>query len=180
MATTELTDKQQAWIDHYIIHKNATKAARLAGYETDDYATLRNIGSVNLSNPNIRAELDRRFRARAMTADEVIERYGDLARFDPSEWIGDDGKINIAALRDSGLGHFIRDSIPMREGRRITLANPDTGLKWLGRHLGLDGQRLDVTVEHKPTPQGEEIGHLVDILRDLTVPIDDSTVVDDT
>ena len=56
-----LTDKQRAWLERYLACLNATEAAR-GVYDTEDYATLRLLGSQNLSQPHIRAEIDRRLK----------------------------------------------------------------------------------------------------------------------
>ena len=44
----ELTDKQKAFVDEYLIDLNATQAAIRAGYSKD---TAQQIGSENLSKP---------------------------------------------------------------------------------------------------------------------------------
>lgn len=53
-----LTTKQEAFVAAYIgqAKGNATEAARLAGYEGSE-ATLRSIGSENLTKPNIEARI---------------------------------------------------------------------------------------------------------------------------
>jgi len=155
-----LTDKQRAWIDYYVIHKNATKAAELAGYDSDDYSTLQSIGSENLSKPVIRAELDRRFRERTMTADEVVGRMVAAARFDLGEFLDGEGEIDLVKLKAAGLGHLVRESIPTREGRKITLADPDAALKLVARHLGLLADRLDVTLQDKSGPTIDELASI--------------------
>lgn len=47
-----LTEKQKLFVLYYLIHLNATKAAKLAGYEGNDN-TLKSIGSENLTKPDI-------------------------------------------------------------------------------------------------------------------------------
>ena len=72
-----LTDKQRAFIDHYLVCLNATEAARLAGYKSP-----RQMGSENLSKPYIRQQIDKRLKSKTMTADEVIARLDEQARAD--------------------------------------------------------------------------------------------------
>jgi len=176
---TKLTDKQQAWIDAYLVTLNATEAARRV-YDSDDYSTLQSIGSENLSKPVLRAELDRRFRERAMGADELIMRESEAAALDIGPYVQEDGTLDLKRMREDGKTRLITGLVPGRDGLKVELVDPHASRKLLARYHGLLSDRLDVTVEHKPTPQGEEIGHLVNILRDLTVPIDDSTATDDT
>ena len=64
-----MTEKQEAWLNHYLVCLNATEAARLAGYKSP-----RQMGSENLSKPYIRQQIDKRLNATTMTADEVL--YG--------------------------------------------------------------------------------------------------------
>lgn len=60
MAKTKLTPKQAVFVKEYVKTKNATKAA-LVAYDTEDYKTAQNIGSVNLSNPIIRTKTEQLF-----------------------------------------------------------------------------------------------------------------------
>lgn len=82
---TRLTAKQQAFADFYIIHKNATKAARLAGYSGDDNA-MAVIGARNLRNAKIRAYIDRAFQEQVMSRDEVLARLASIAGGDGTGW----------------------------------------------------------------------------------------------
>ena len=52
-----MTDKQQIFIERYLLHFNATKAAQEAGYSLD---TASNIGHENLRKPEIKAVIDER------------------------------------------------------------------------------------------------------------------------
>lgn len=52
-----MTDKQTLFIEHYLTHFNATKAAIQAGYSED---TAYSIGSENLLKPEIKAVIDSR------------------------------------------------------------------------------------------------------------------------
>lgn len=78
------TDKQKAFINHYIVHLNATKAAQLAGYSEK---TAYSIGHENLRKPEISAEIEKRLRENAMRADEVLSRLSDMARGDMGEYL---------------------------------------------------------------------------------------------
>jgi hypothetical protein len=71
--TDGLTDKQAAFVRHYLIHLNATKAAKLAGYSED---TAHTQGTHLLSQSSIRAvlarEMDARNRRLEVAADRVL------------------------------------------------------------------------------------------------------------
>lgn len=80
-----LSDKQQAFIDHYVeCGFNATEAARRAGYSQ---ATARQQGQRLLTNVDIKAEISRRMDAHAMPANEVIARMGSIARGDMADFV---------------------------------------------------------------------------------------------
>lgn len=76
---TNLTDKQQAFCEEYLVDLNATQAARRAGYSED---TAKQIGSENLSKPAIAekiAELkDERSNRVQVDADYVLQGLLDL------------------------------------------------------------------------------------------------------
>ncbi len=73
-----LTDKQAAFIDHYLMCLNATEAAARACYQ-GNRNTLAAVGRENLRKPKIREEIDRRLRERTMKADEVLYRLDQQA-----------------------------------------------------------------------------------------------------
>ena len=54
-----MTDKQTLFIEHYLTHFNATKAAIQAGYSED---TAYSIGSENLKKPEIKQVIDERIK----------------------------------------------------------------------------------------------------------------------
>jgi phage terminase small subunit len=58
---SDFTDRQQRFISEYLNDFNATAAAIRAGYSV---ATARQMGSENLSKPDIRAEIQMRLAAR--------------------------------------------------------------------------------------------------------------------
>src|SRR6056297_478874 len=74
----ELTDKQKAFCEEYLIDLNATQAAIRAGYSED---SANNIGPENLLKPSIQKEIqklkDVRSKRTQITADKVLE---ELAR----------------------------------------------------------------------------------------------------
>lgn len=90
-----LTVKQAAFVDHYIIcHGNATEAARRAGYKGNDN-TLKEVGRQNLLKPAIASAIQKRMQPeknkRIATADEILERLTSFGMGDleakPSEMI---------------------------------------------------------------------------------------------
>lgn len=72
-----LTDKQSAFVSHYLASWNATQAAIRAGYSAK---TARSIGAENLTKPDIQAAIQARLSELKMGADEVLSRLTDQAR----------------------------------------------------------------------------------------------------
>lgn len=72
-----LTNKQRAFVEHYLQTWNATEAARRAGYSE---RSARISGSRNMTNVDIAAEIRLRLQAAAMSADEVLTRMAEEAR----------------------------------------------------------------------------------------------------
>lgn len=73
----DLTDKQQAFCEEYVVDLNATQAAIRAGYSEE---SANNIGPENLLKPSIQKEIDRLKKARSkrtqITADRNLEELG--------------------------------------------------------------------------------------------------------
>lgn len=135
----EFTALQRAFIDFYILEKNGTKAARLAGYKGND-ATLAAVAYENLRKPQIKAELDRRFAEHAMSANEVLERLGDIARIDMSEFIQIKHGIPFLDLEKAEVAsklHLLKKFKTGKQGVEIELYDKQAALETLGKHLGL-------------------------------------------
>lgn len=81
----KLTDKQQAFINAYLICWNAAKAARIAGYSEK---TAAQSGVENLSKPYLRKIIDTRIEEMAMTANEALMRLSEMARADVGDFVG--------------------------------------------------------------------------------------------
>ena len=101
--TQKLTQKQQRFVDEYIISGNATRSAIKAGYSKK---TARKIGQENLTKPDIQAELKRRNdeikSAKTMDMQEVMERLASMARGETTEeTVTNKGEVIETATRNS-------------------------------------------------------------------------------
>jgi len=133
----KLSNKQRAFVDAYLECLNATEAAARARYK-GNRNTLRSVGSENLAKPAIAAEIRKHFEASAMTREEVLQRIGDMARNDISEFITDTGAIDWNAVREKG--HLIKKIIH-RKGQesQIELHDAQSALALLAKHHRLIG-----------------------------------------
>lgn len=131
MAVMSFSNRQRIFIDEYLVTLNATEAARRAGYSERTAAV---IGHENLRKPHIAAEVRRRLAERLMSAEEVLVRTADIARGDLSAYIGDDGEIDITALRASGKGHLLkryrlaRRTTTLKDGGEVTTVTTEIEL----------------------------------------------------
>ena len=88
MADRELTDKQAAFVDEYLVDMNATAAARRAGYSEK---TARQMGSENKQKPYIAKAIEKAMRERRSAfkertvlhispeiGEQLIERFGSM------------------------------------------------------------------------------------------------------
>ncbi len=76
-AKIKLTAKQQLFIDNYLIHFNATKAAIQAGYSEK---TAYSIGSELLKKPELSALIESRLKESRMNSDQVMKLMSDIAQ----------------------------------------------------------------------------------------------------
>jgi len=72
-----LTPKQQLFIDDYLIHFNATKAAKTAGYSEK---TAYSQGQRLLKHVEISTLIDARLKESRMNSDQVMKIMGDIAQ----------------------------------------------------------------------------------------------------
>jgi phage terminase small subunit len=90
LTTTDdrLTDKQRLFAAYYLgeARGNATKAARLAGYQGSDHV-LHQIGYENLRKPEIHAVIHQRLDEIGMTQGEILAELADIARADWQHFI---------------------------------------------------------------------------------------------
>lgn len=158
------TAKQKAFIEYYLETLNATEAARLAGYK-GNYATLRSIGSENLTKPNIADEIEHRFKNMAMEADEALARVAMMARGAPMDklaevfrgvaLIGDESDENCEIIgpsvsdvfqraHETGVGLYIKSVKQTKNGIHVELYDAQAALFKIMQSLGLLKDRLVV------------------------------------
>lgn len=143
----ELTDKQQRFVEEYLVDLNAKQAATRAGYSPK---TAYSIGHENLNKPEIAVAIKKVQEARAertqVTADKVLKELARVAFSDMrsyAEW-GPEG-VRLKASEDLSQD----DSAAVTEvsesfgenGRtlKFKLAHKDSALKTLAQHVGLLG-----------------------------------------
>jgi hypothetical protein len=159
-----LTDKQIAFIEHYLASWSAGDAARRAGYSANSaYA----IGWENLRKPEVRKILDERLAELKADADEVFARLTQQARASIEDFLDSNNDLDLAAARKAYKLHLIKKlKVTTRTIRRkgvdpeiiktieIELYDAQAALVNLGRIHGvfLDRTALGTPEEHDWAP----------------------------
>ncbi len=149
MSDKQLTNKQRVFIEEYLQCWNATEAARQAGYKNP-----RQMGSENLSKPDISEGIKARLSEKVMSANEVLERLSEQARGDVGDFAGvvltpkDAGDHPQSHLiqRLKTRGHRNKDGT-VTVTTQIEIYNAQTALQLIGKHYGLFVDK----VEHSGT-----------------------------
>lgn len=153
-----LTGKQAAFVEAYLIHRNATRAAIEAGYD-GDYNSCAVIGHENLKKVNIAEAISLRVKESCMSADEVLERLADHARGDIGDLLTDDGEsIDWQKAKKARKTHLVKkvsirterrtigdDKEVETETRSIELYDAQGALVQIGRHHKLFAEKIEVT-----------------------------------
>ena len=148
----KLTEKQQRFVDEYLIDLNATQAAIRAGYKVDNaYAT----GSENLRKPQIVEAIEKalaeRSRRTGINQDRVVQELAKIAFVNITNIINNDCEIlpdadeaDLAAIESVKV-----KTIPTKSGevgieREVKLSSKLKALELLGKHLGMWNDKLDM------------------------------------
>jgi hypothetical protein len=165
-----LTVRQRLFIDHLLgdAGGNATKAAALAGYASDNRQSLNQMASRLLSYVKVRESIARRMARANLTADWLKEMTAALAASNMGTFLslGDDGEPRLDWKQAERLGAFVQIRKYKEKGiksvnpdgetkvdvveRTIETHNPAPYLNLMARLLGLvnDGAQ-QVTVQHE-------------------------------
>lgn len=159
-AYLDLTPKRKAFIEEYLVDLNARQAAIRAGYATAgaDAEGIRLLGDVR-----IRAEIDKRLAVRAarvnISQNTIINEMAILALSNLSHYeINDQGYVQLTpdappdamrAIQAIKRKKIIREdqagNLTITYEVDIKLWNKPEPLKLLGKHVGLNWDRLEIT-----------------------------------
>lgn len=142
------SDKERAFIEHYVRCLNGARAARLAGYSE---RTAREIAAENLSKPRIKAEIDRCFAELKASPNEVLGRLTEYSRGDFRPFVTPDGGVDLSTAEAQEKLHLLKkvktktrtyrrkdsDTVETETETEIELNDPMAANVHLGRHYGL-------------------------------------------
>ena len=160
----KLTEKQQRFIDEYLIDLNATQAAIRAGYSVK---TAKDIGCQNLAKLNIQQAVSEQMAERSkrtgVNQDRIVLELAKIAFVNAADVIdSDDATIKAGATADdtAAIQSVKVKVIPTKEGegveREIRLNDKLKALELLGKHLGMWNDKLDVNVNIPVVISGED------------------------
>lgn len=141
---SKLKGKQLAFVNEYMVDRNATQAAIRAGYSEK---TAHSIGHENLRKPEIAEEIKRREQelaeANKITLDEVVRLAANVARFDVRKLVGPDGMPKpITELDDE-------TALAIQGVEIATMGNADAGLGEVTKYKVADrNQAIDKLMKH--------------------------------
>lgn len=125
--------KRQVFIEEYLQHWNATKAAEEAGY-----AHPGQQGHRLLKNVEVQRAIEERIAELKMSTDEILLRLADQARGSMADFIEatiDGGFIlDLDKAEDAGKLHLIKSIAETKHGVRIELYNAQAALEILLQH----------------------------------------------
>lgn len=156
--------KQRAFLEFYLQTRNASEAARLAGYKGKPNV----IGPRLLANVSIKAAVEARLAHLKMSSDEILEDLTKIARFDQLQFmtfhthpdLGQFVYINLEEIKAAGLGHVVKEIAYDKYGRQVVkLHDPMQARQWLGQNLKLFTQKMEV--------ESKDLAPLPDLLKEL-------------
>ena len=149
----KLTAKQKRFIDFYLQHYNAARAAREAGYSEK---SAKEIGNENLTKPHIKAAIDKE---NEKTADElgitrrrVLNEWAKLAFTDLPDLVDENGDLlRFELLPESAKAAIQEVTTSTRTrgdetytDRKVKLHSKTGALDALSKHLKLFTDVLDI------------------------------------
>ena len=154
MRVAKLTDKQQRFVDEYLIDLNATQAAIRAGYsaKTADQQGSRMLANVKVKQVVAEKQAQRSKRT-GVNQDRVVLELAKVAFAKMTDIVDSNGKIKEDASPDD-LACI--ESIKYKESdneyggsveREVKIASKLKALELLGKHLGMWSDKFNVTVE---------------------------------
>jgi phage terminase small subunit len=138
-----LSLRQRDFALAYATHRNATRAAKEAGYSGDDNG-LAVAGHRVLRNVKVRQFINELTETRALPKYAVLAELAALATADPSIFYDEHGKVSWAMVKKYGQ---VIQSITHYRGEKVEIKLHDKikALELLGKNLQLFADRVEHT-----------------------------------
>lgn len=159
----KLTEKQQRFVEEYLIDLNATQAAIRAGYsvKTADVQGSRMLGNVKVQSA-IGEAMAKRSRRTGINQDRVVQELAKIAFVKITDIVDSKGRIKEDAKpEDLACVEVLKQKLyEMDNGismeSEIRLSPKLKALELLGKHLGMWNDKVDVNVAVPIVISGED------------------------
>lgn len=149
----KLREKQQLFVDEYLIDLNGTQAAIRAGYSAK---TANEQASRLLANVSIQQAISERMAERSkrtgVNQDRVVQELAKIAFLKMTDVVDHNGKIkddasedDLSCIESIKYKHSDTDTGSSTE-REVKTASKLKALELLGKHLGMWNDKLDVNI----------------------------------
>ena len=161
--TAKLTEKQQRFVDEYLIDLNATQAAIRAGYsaKTADVQGSRMLANCKVQQA-ISIAMAERSKRTGINQDRVVLELARIAFVKMTDIIDSDGKIKDDATDDdlacieSVKYKSSESDTGLSVAREVKISPKLKALELLGKHLGMWNDKLDVNITQPIVITGED------------------------
>lgn len=139
-----LSPMQEAFVNEYLKCRNATQAAKAAGYSAK---TAYSKGHALKHEPEIAKAIQERFDEAAMTAGEVLALLAEQARAAYAEYltVGADQKpfVDVARMIADGKAHLIKSLKYTRNGINVEFHSAESARELIARVHGLMTDKIE-------------------------------------
>lgn len=160
----KLTEKQQRFVDEYLIDLNATQAAIRAGYSAKN---ADKIGSELLGKTRVAEAISEKMAERSkrtgVNQDRIVLELAKIAFVNVADMIDPENvtiKAGATADDTAAIQSVKVKVIPTKEGEgvecEIRLNDKLKALELLGKHLGMWNDKLDVNLNVPVVISGED------------------------
>lgn len=160
----KMTNKQQRFVEEYLIDLNATQAAIRAGYSVK---TANEQGAQNLAKLSIQEaiaqEMAERSKRTGVNQDRVVLELAKIAFVNPKNLINSKDASIKADATDDDLACIQSIKVKTMYGdkgtsveREVKLYDKQRALEQLGKHLGMWNDKIDVNVAVPVVIAGED------------------------
>lgn len=160
----ELTEKQQRFVEEYLIDLNATQAAIRSGYsaKTADVQGSRMLANVKVQQA-ISEIMANRSKRTGVNQDMVVQELARIAFVKMTDVVNADGEIrpdasddDLACIESVKYKRSDTDTGSSEE-REVKIASKLKALELLGKHLGMWNDKLDVNVTAPIVISGDDV-----------------------
>ena len=142
---SNLTPKELLFVNYYLSNNlNSASAAKMAGYSE---ASAYELGHRLLRKVEIKKVIDQYLKNESIESLEVLKRLSDVAKNKGTEFINQDGTVDLEAIKANGMMHLIRSIRKGKGGKlHITFHDSMRAIETLAKIHKLVSDGLNVTV----------------------------------